>query len=80
MNFGVIFETILRKAFFLWAPVALSVLSACGVKSDPQPPMTPVEIGRGKPLYKNEEDTSPLQRKGIPDDEQKNEEDTDEAP
>ncbi len=27
-------------------------LSACGVKSDPTPPETPAEIGKGKPLYK----------------------------
>jgi hypothetical protein len=30
---------------FIWA-------MGCGVKNDPVPPVTPEEIGHGKPLYK----------------------------
>lgn len=29
----------------------LSALLACGVKGDPQPPMQPAFLGRGKPTY-----------------------------
>lgn len=32
--------------------------SRCGVKQDPQPPLTPYEIGRGQPLFKMDQDRS----------------------
>lgn len=57
---------------------SLAVELACGVKADPQPPLTPIEIGRGKPLYREEEDATPLQRRVLPEDEQKNDQDSDE--
>ena len=30
----------------------LGVLSGCGVKGDPKPPLSPAEIGRGEPTYR----------------------------
>lgn len=44
----------------------------CGVKGDPVPPATPAEIGRGKPLFKGEEDesVSPVKKKYDPADKQ----------
>lgn len=64
------------RALLLICALALDV--ACGVKADPQAPLTPAEIGRGKPLYREEEDTTPLQRRVLPEDEQKNDQDSDE--
>jgi hypothetical protein len=38
------------KTFFCLA--LLASLEACGVRGDPQPPLTPTELGRGKPTFK----------------------------
>jgi hypothetical protein len=36
-----------------WLVIAIWAAAAgCGVRGDPVPPGTPVEIGRGKPSYK----------------------------
>ena len=32
--------------------VATALQTGCGVKGDPEPPGTPVQIGRGRPMYK----------------------------
>lgn len=32
--------------------VIIIAVSGCGVKGDPIPPGTPVELGRGQPMYK----------------------------
>ena len=36
--------------FVLLAVIGMQV--GCGVKGDPEPPGTPVQIGRGRPMYK----------------------------
>ena len=56
----------------------LAVFTGCGVKADPQPPATPVEIGHGKPMFKSEDDAPALPRKVSPEEEQKNEQESDE--
>lgn len=38
---------LLTIAFFLFA-----VFAACGVRGKPQPPLTPAELGRGKPTFR----------------------------
>ncbi len=30
----------------------VTALSACGVRGKPQPPLTPAELGRGKPTFR----------------------------
>lgn len=42
--------------FCLW--VLSFTATACGVKSDPIPPLTPVEFGKGKTTYKSDDETS----------------------
>jgi hypothetical protein len=37
----------------IWMCLAmLGSFSACGVRGDPQPPLAPSELGRGKPTFK----------------------------
>ena len=43
------------KALYISAGFLL--LAGCCVKSDPVAPPTPAEIGRGRPLYRGEEET-----------------------
>jgi hypothetical protein len=46
----------------IWGFFSVSLtfsLTECGVKGDPVPPMTPAEIGHGRPLYKTEDEMTP---------------------
>jgi hypothetical protein len=40
------------KSHALIIVIASIYLQACGVKTDPIPPIQPVDIGTGKPMYK----------------------------
>ncbi len=60
---------------------ALSVFTlSCGVKKDPEPPLTPTEIGRGQPLFKVDTDkSSPASiKKGSSSEPEKDDETSDE--
>lgn len=46
----IIFERIARGFLVLLGAVGLQ--AGCGVKGDPEPPGTPVQIGRGRPMYR----------------------------
>lgn len=47
-----------RLSYTLLFFLALGAMS-CGVKGDPEPPGTPVQIGRGRPAYKGLEEGLP---------------------
>lgn len=40
-----------RKKLRIFEVIAALVLAGCGVKGDPLPPLTPAELGRGRPTY-----------------------------
>ncbi len=42
-------KILIAKMFVLAMTI---VLQACGVKGDPLPPVTPAELGRGRPAYR----------------------------
>lgn len=50
------------KSFLLL--IAMAFLCQCGVKGDPIPPGTPVEMGRGRPEFRGAQNAHQLQ--GIP--------------
>ena len=60
--------------------MVLAGILSCGVKGDPVPPMTPAEIGSGKPLFKGEDDESmsPLKKTYNPEDEKNDDQETEE--
>jgi hypothetical protein len=50
----------MRVIFFFMINICFcAFLNGCGVKGDPVPPESAADIGRGKPLYKSEDE--PLQ-------------------
>lgn len=48
--------TFLRKTKLTVLFTAAAVAAGCGVKNDPVPPESPVEMSRGKPNYKDDSD------------------------
>ncbi|MBK9293728.1 MAG: hypothetical protein IPM57_04670 [Oligoflexia bacterium] len=38
-------------------------IASCGVKTDPIPPVKPVDIGYGKPVYKSEKEKNKIKNK-----------------
>jgi predicted small lipoprotein YifL len=67
-----------RVQIFLLLSFLLSVIAGCGVKGDPVPPATPADIGRGKPLFRSEEDdSSAMPKRKTPVIEQKDEQEND---
>lgn len=42
----------MQKSYLAILSLGFILIQSCGVKTDPVPPLKPVEIGTGKPLYK----------------------------
>ena len=42
----------MNRSFFIFGPLLIAFVSACGVKGKPLPPLEPAQIGRGAPTYK----------------------------